>query len=428
MSQIKLFVLSGLFLMCAQALDNGLVLKPPMGWMSWTEFLCETNCDAHPFSCISEDLYKAQAEVLAHDGYLDAGYEFIHIDDCWTESKRDPETKRLVSDKKRFSSGIPALADYIHSLGLKFGIYADLGTKTCMGLPGSIHYEKIDADTFAEWKVDYLKLDGCNSNEDEKAAGYPLFSKTLNESGRSIVYSCSWPAYLDQEKVNYTVLGLYCNLWRDFDDISNDWKEVWKIIQHYIELQDLRAETQGPGKWHDPDMLVIGNAGITEGMSRIQLTVWSIWSAPLIMSNDLRTITPEFKAILQNRDVIAVDQDPLGVFGKVVKKTDQLLYFLKKMTPNNGDDYSYAIAIINYSDKAVNASVPFGDFKLKSRGGYDLKCLWSGHQLGHYTAKSTLNTRLPPLDARLFKATIRQTLNEKQLKTLRESFAVGNDF
>jgi len=373
-------------------------------------------------------LYTSQADRLENDGYNAAGYGSIHFDDCWTAMERDSKTKRLVANDTRFPSGISALTEYVHSLGLKFAIYADFGTKTCGGYPGSMGYEKIDSDTFAEWKVDYLKLDGCNSSPEEQAKGYPLFTKTLNATGRPIVYSCSWPAYQNQSLINYTLLGDICNLWRDFDDINSSWKSIFSIINHYIQLQDLRAKTQGPGKWHDPDMLVIGNDGITEGMSRIQMTVWSIWSAPLIMSNDLRTIAPEFRNILQNRKVIAIDQDPLGAFGKMVKNTSQLYYFVKPVTPHDGGSYSYAIAIINYSAQSAKLSFVLEEFGLKHENGYDFECLWEGKKVGHHTPKDIFNATVSSLDAKFFKATIKQHISEDELKKVRESFAAGFDF
>uniref|UniRef100_A0A8R1ILL3 Alpha-galactosidase n=2 Tax=Caenorhabditis japonica TaxID=281687 RepID=A0A8R1ILL3_CAEJA len=256
-------------------LDNGLARTPPMGWMSWTAFYCETDCNKHPDGCINEDLYKAMADQIVIDGYNLVGYKSVHIDDCWSEMERDANGV-LVANKTRFPSGMKKLAKYMHRLGLNFGIYEDYGTKTCAGYPGSYKHEKVDAETFAAWDVDYLKLDGCNIDEDLMPIGYPLMGKELNATGRPIMYSCSWPAYLinHPEKVDYNVIGKHCNTWRNFDDINSSWKSIVSIISYYDKNQDKHIPTHGPGKWHDPDMLVIGNKGITDAMAISQFTIW----------------------------------------------------------------------------------------------------------------------------------------------------------
>ncbi|KAI6198576.1 Alpha-galactosidase [Aphelenchoides besseyi] len=416
------FVLLFVYFGFTVGLENGLARTPPMGWMSWTRYYCEIDCSNHPFSCINEQLYMAQADAMVRYGYRDVGYKNIHVDDCWPELKRG-NGRQLVANKTRFPSGIGALADFMHERGLNFGIYGDEGTKTCGGYPGTLDYEQEDAQSFADWKVDYVKLDGCNIEEDEMpkrrfsfgplhifSLGYPLFERYLNKTGRPIVYSCSWPAYLidKPDKVNYTQIAKSCNTWRNFDDINSSWKSIFSIILYYVKMQDKHIPTHGPGQWHDPDMLVIGNSGITEGMSRIQMSVWSIWSAPLIMSNDLRTITPEFRAILQNRDVIAVDQDPLGVMGRMVKSTSQLIYFVKRMTPADDHGHSFAIAIVNFSNQPANSSFVLREFDLDHPHGYDFKCLWCGKSMGHFEAKDTFTIPVAPIDARMYKATITQ--------------------
>lgn len=147
---------------CTFSLDNGLAKTPPMGWMAWERFRCNTDCTTDPQNCISEKLFIEMAEIMAKEGYKEAGYQYVSIDDCWLENTRDKDG-RLVSDKKRFPHGIRALADFVHSKGLKLGIYEDFGTKTCAGYPGSEYFLQMDAETFADWEVDMLKLDGCYS-------------------------------------------------------------------------------------------------------------------------------------------------------------------------------------------------------------------------------------------------------------------------
>uniref|UniRef100_A0ABI7Y8K1 Alpha-galactosidase n=1 Tax=Felis catus TaxID=9685 RepID=A0ABI7Y8K1_FELCA len=180
----------------ARALDNGLAMTPTMGWLHWERFMCNVDCQEEPDSCISEKLFMQMAELMDSDGWKDVGYEYLCIDDCWMAPKRDSKG-RLQADPKRFPGGIQGLANYVHSKGLKLGIYADVGNKTCAGFPGSFGYYDIDAQTFADWGVDLLKFDGCHCDSMEHLEnGYKHMSLALNRTGRSIVYSCEWPLYM----------------------------------------------------------------------------------------------------------------------------------------------------------------------------------------------------------------------------------------
>lgn len=313
---------------CAQQYPgpNGLSKTPPMGWMSWERFRCQTDCATHPAECINEKLYQQMASVMASEGYLDAGYHTVSIDDCW-ESKQRTSDGELQPDPERFPSGLKALGDYMHKLGVKFGIYSDMGTHTCGGYPGSEGYEEKDANTFASWGVDYLKLDGCYNNGPGYESGYPKMGMALQKTGRDIVYSCSWPAYLgDNEtaKPFDRMILSGCNLWRNWHDINNEWSSVASIIKHWGDYSDTLAAATGPGHWNDPDMILVGddhyNFTMTPDQSRAQMSIWSIMAAPLIMGNDLRTISAEQKAILLNKEVIAVDQDPMGKSGKRISQ------------------------------------------------------------------------------------------------------------
>ncbi|XP_058013846.1 alpha-N-acetylgalactosaminidase-like isoform X7 [Ahaetulla prasina] len=237
-------------------LDNGLLRTPPMGWEPWLRFKCNTDCAKDPENCISEHLIKAMADRLAVDGWKELGYEYVTLDDCWAAGKRDVRG-RLQADPQRFPSGMKALADYVHSKGLKFGIYSDLGNATCAGYPGTtLDTVETDANTFAEWGVDMLKLDGCFSDSSLKAIGYPKMSRALNQTGRPIALSCSWPAYEGglPPKVNYTLLGQICNFWRNYADIEDTWDSLFHIIEWYGDNQDILQPASGPGRWNDPDM------------------------------------------------------------------------------------------------------------------------------------------------------------------------------
>ncbi|NWJ09675.1 NAGAB acetylgalactosaminidase, partial [Crypturellus undulatus] len=319
----------------ARALENGLARRPPMGWLAWERFRCNVDCEAEPRDCISEKLFMEMADRLAEDGWRELGYTYVNIDDCWSAMQRDA-SGQLVPDPKRFPRGIKALADYVHSRGLKLGIYADLGTFTCGGYPGTTlgHVEQ-DAQTFAQWGVDMLKLDGCYSSEQQQAEGYPKMSKALNATGRPIVYSCSWPAYQGglPPKVNYTVLAEICNLWRNYVDIEDSWDSVLSIVDWFSAHQDVLQPAAGPGHWNDPDMLIIGNFGLSYEQARSQMALWAVMAAPLLMSTDLRTISPSAKEILQNRLMIQINQDPLGIQGRrIVKEKFHIEVFLRPLS------------------------------------------------------------------------------------------------
>ncbi|KAI6220753.1 Alpha-galactosidase [Aphelenchoides besseyi] len=392
----------------AYGLDNGLVKLPPMGWMSWSRFYCEIDCVKHPQGCINEQLYKLQARRLVNDGYRELGYTHIHIDDCWSEKGRTSDGK-LSPDHSRFSSGIPALVQFMHDRGLKLGLYGDVGFVTCAGYPASYKHEQIDAQTFADWNVDYMKFDGCNLNIPELQKGYQVFGDYLNRTGKQIVYSCEWPLYemIHQYKSNYTAIAKTCNLFRNFDDVANNFDSVLSIIAHYIQNQDEYVQYHGPGQWFDPDMLVIGN-GLTAAESRTQMAIWSAWSAPLIMSNDLRVLETELKTILQNKLVIAVDQDPLGIMAKMVNEQNKVLTFLKPMTPVNDKKkrYSYAIVLMNKSTDEQKSTIRFNQLNMTNPDGYQLQNLWTGEDLGVKKPEDSMIVRVAGHDSQMFKATI----------------------
>lgn len=320
-------------LLKAFSLDNGLALTPPMGWMAWERFRCNVDCEKDPNNCINEKLFMEMADRMVADGYLEAGYQFVCIDDCWMAKERLPNGQ-LQADPKRFPHGIKALASYIHSKGLKFGIYADFGTHTCQGYPGSINYLKQDMELFASWGADYLKLDGCYARPSQMDVGYPQVSRFLNETGRKIVFSCSWPFYhvFEGLKPNYEEILKYCNLWRNYIDINVSWQVLTNIIDYYAENQKDLIRVAGPGHWNDPDQLLIGNFGLSFEQSRAQFAFWAILASPLFMSNDLRNISPWAKEILQNKEIIAVNQDKLGVQGRRVLKNTGRYPQLKQFT------------------------------------------------------------------------------------------------
>jgi alpha-galactosidase len=280
--------------------NKGLVLTPPMGWNSWNKFGCD----------LDEEMIMEMADAMVEYGMRDAGYEYIVIDDCW-QVGRDSLGK-IIPDPERFPSGMKALGDYIHSLGLKFGIYSCAGSKTCQGRPGSRGYQYQDARTYAEWGVDYLKYDWCYNEGQNAEAAYQTMSDALKATGRPIVFSiCEWG---DNEPWKWGErIG---HLWRTTADIRDcfecefDWGGlgVLDIIDEQAELYPYA----GPGHWNDPDMLEVGNGGMTNTEYKSHFSMWAMLAAPLMAGNDLRDMKEKTVDILTNEDVIAVNQDKLG--------------------------------------------------------------------------------------------------------------------
>mmetsp|Transcript_11199 Transcript_11199/g.28718 ORF Transcript_11199/g.28718 Transcript_11199/m.28718 type:complete len:497 (-) Transcript_11199:255-1745(-) len=287
-------------------LDNGLGLKPPLGWNSWNTLECNVN----------EEDVRAAADLVVDLGLKDLGYTYINVDDCWHGERLANGT--ITHDAAKFPSGIKALADYVHSKGLLFGIYSDAGQKTCAGRPGSWGYETNDANTYAEWGVDLLKYDNCYCTGDcpgvkEK---YPVMREALNATGRPIFFSmCEWgvedPA---------TWARPIANSWRTTPDITPSWPSIVNISKE----NNRWAAYAGPGGWNDPDMLEVGVAankygpGLTPTQERTHFVLWALMKAPLLIGADLRNISQHALDLLSNKDIIAVNQDPLGVQGRLV--------------------------------------------------------------------------------------------------------------
>lgn len=386
-------------LTAAQALENGLARTPPMGWLAWERFRCNTDCKNDPDNCISDRLFRTMADIVVTEGYAAVGYEYINIDDCWLEKERGYDGQ-LVPDRQRFPYGMKSLANYVHSKGLKFGIYEDFGNYTCAGYPGVLGYLETDALTFASWDVDYVKLDGCYSHPSEMDRGYPEFGYHLNRTGRPMIYSCSWPVYQIYAgmKPNFTAIIEHCNLWRNFDDIQDSWSSLESIIDYYGNNQDAIIPNAGPGHWNDPDMLIIGNFGLSYEQSKTQMALWAILAAPLLMSVDLRTIRPEYKAILQNKKIIAVDQDPLGIQGRRIYKHKGIEIWARPISPVRQNYYSYAIAFLNRRTDGTpsDVSVTLKELGLQHPGGYTVEDLYEDVNYGVLTPQTKIKVKVNP--------------------------------
>ncbi|XP_025837627.1 alpha-N-acetylgalactosaminidase isoform X2 [Agrilus planipennis] len=363
------------------SLNNGLALTPPMGWMSWQRYRCNVDCYNYPNDCLSEMLIKRIADLMVSEGYKDAGYEYLIIDDCWLNKTRG-RNGELLEDAERFPSGMKNLSNYIHGKGLKFGIYQDFGNFTCAGYPGLFGHLEQDAQTFADWDVDYIKVDTCYSydNLEELEDGYSNFGQMLNKTGRQMVYSCSWPAYFElssNKKPNYDILKQVCNLWRNYGDIEDDWSDVLDILDWFAANQERFASYAGPGQWNDPDMLLLGNYGLSYEQSKSQMVLWAILAAPLLMSADLAEIRPEIKDILQNKDIIEINQDALGIQGTLILTKVNINVWMKPIQPVVDDSQSYAVAFLG-----------------RMKGGYPYRLVISLNELQINSSESYMVTNI----------------------------------
>jgi len=359
----------------AKPSDNGLALTPPMGWNSWNKFACN----------VSEDLIKSMADAMVSSGMKDAGYQYIVIDDCWQVSR--DANGNIVADSQRFPSGIKALADYIHAKGLKFGIYSDAGTKTCAGRPGSRGHEYQDALQYAAWGVDYLKYDWCNTGKQDAEASYATMADALKQSGRPIVFSlCEWGTHkpwLWAKDVG--------NLWRTTGDIQDKFQlnKKWPngdcCAYGMVDILDLQVGLEsfaGPGHWNDPDMLEVGNGGMTTAEYRAHFSFWCLLAAPLIAGNDMRSMSPEIKEILTNKQVIAVNQDALGIEGHRVRKVGDLEVWAKHLK-----DGSRAVILFNRGATEADIAVSWEELGYPAHLSAAIRDLWSHQDLPKSTGK-----------------------------------------
>ncbi|KAL4713737.1 hypothetical protein ACJJTC_004268 [Scirpophaga incertulas] len=386
-------------------LNNSLARTPPMGWMSWGYYMCGANCEKNPEKCLNENLILTVADTFYQEGYQEAGYEYIIIDDCWSELERD-SNGRLVPDRKRFPNGMKYIADYIHKRNLKFGMYTNIAKKTCMKYPGSRDHFDIDAKTFAEWDVDYLKVDGCFVEEDFLNTAYIQLGSALQKTGRQMVYSCSWPYYIQyiHNKIpDYQPVADHCNMWRNYHDVVASWKVIKSIIMHYqIEYKRLSPH-HGPGHWNDPDMIVFGSGALNEGQSRVHLTVYLMLSAPILMSCDVNNITPYEKQLLQNLDLLAIGQDPLGVMAKPYQLELEVTLWVKPHLPMKGDKYhSFSFAIVNFDVRAHLISFFPSAYGANYTDGYSVMDVFANTFGKNVTLSDYIEVTVPPEDVILY--------------------------
>jgi alpha-galactosidase len=358
------------------AVDAGLAMTPPMGWNSWNRFGCDIN----------EQLIRETADALASSGMRDAGYRYLVIDDCW-HGNRDTHGD-IQPDPARFPAGIKALADYVHGKGLKFGIYSDAGTKTCGGRPGSRGYEFQDAAQYARWGVDYLKYDWCNTSTQNAEASYRTMRDALNSTGRPIVFSmCEWGT----AKPWLWAAGVG-NLWRTTGDIDDKWegKFDYKLgTMNIVDQNEALYAFAGPGHWNDPDMLEVGNGGLSAEEYRTHFSLWAMMAAPLIAGNDVRHLNAETRSILLNADVIAVDQDALGRQGRRVRKDSDLEVWSRELSDGNR-----AVLFFNRGTVPATISVAFHELGYPDTLQARVRDLWQGKDMG--VAKGSITAQAIP--------------------------------
>ncbi|HEX2968253.1 MAG TPA: glycoside hydrolase family 27 protein [Bacteroidales bacterium] len=321
-----------------------LAKTPPMGWNSWNRYHCD----------VSEKLIMAMADAMAGNGMKEAGYEYIVIDDCWQVSR--DENGNIVPDKERFPNGMKYLADYIHSKGLKFGIYSSAGTVTCQRRPGGFGHEYQDALFYARNGVDFLKYDWCGSSSQDAKSSYTNMRDALYTAGRPILFSiCEWGSNKPWEWA-----GAVGHMWRTTGDISDSWNSMIDIFEKQKDL----ARYAGPGRWNDPDMLEVGNGGMTTEEYKTHFSLWCMLASPLIAGNDIQSMSEDTRSILLNKEMISIDQDTLGRQATCYRDANGYQIWVKALSNNEK-----AICLLNKTDEKKSVLVDFALLASVRTGG-----------------------------------------------------------
>jgi alpha-galactosidase len=357
----------------AQALDNGVARTPPMGWNSWNTFGCN----------ISETLIRQMADAIVSSGMRDLGYQYVVVDDCWFNPNRD-SAGNLQGDPSRFPSGMKALGDYLHGKGLKFGLYEVPVDKTCAqyfssypGATGSQGHEAQDARQFAAWGVDYLKYDWCSPNGtiDDQVATFAKMRDALAATGRPIVYSIN-PNSIHAKTGPQRNWGDVANMWRTTEDITNAWDTGQTNgypmgIQNIVNVTAPLAAYAKPGSFNDPDMMEVGRGGMTDTEMRSHFALWTVMASPLIAGNDIRSMTSATQTILKNQNLIAIDQDSLGLQARQVTNDGTRRVLAKRLA--NGD---VAVALFNQGAATTTISTTAAAIG-KSGDSFTLRDAWT---------------------------------------------------
>jgi len=338
------------------AMQPMLAATPPMGWNTWYGFRCTYD----------ERSLRETADAMVASGLLGLGYEYLLIDDCW-QTSRDANGV-IIADPAKFPSGIKSLADYVHSRGLKLGIYTDVGSKTCQSLPGSLDHEELDASTYASWGIDFIKEDWCFTDGLTASVQYRKMKDAIDRTGRPMVFNiCNWG-----EQSPWEWAPDISQLWRTTGDINDSWAAM---IGNF-DLSSRHAAVAGPGRWNDPDYLQAGRGGATLEEYKTQVSLWAIAAAPLVLSMDVRRLDPAVAQLVTNPEVLAIDQDPRGVQGTIAVPGTALQVWSKPL-----EQGSRAVAILNRTTSAMNATVKWSDLGLAD-GSYLVRDVWNRRDLG----------------------------------------------
>jgi alpha-galactosidase len=360
------------------ALSDGLALTPPMGWNSWNRF--------GPF--VSDQLMRETADAMIESGMRDAGYRYVVVDDAWEGSLRGDDGN-LEPNLWRFPN-MRALAAYLHDRDLRFGLYTCAGDRTCQGYPGSRGREFVDARRFASWNVDFMKIDWCHTAGLDGRTAFTTWSEAIRATRRPMVLSiCEWGRNRPWEWA-----GSVGHLWRTSGDIADRWDSVLAILDRQADL----AQFSGPDHWNDPDMLEVGNGGMTDAEYRAHFSLWAILAAPLMAGNDVRAMTDTTRAILTAPEVIAVDQDPLGRQGRRVSREREVEVWVREL-----DGGARAIALLNRGETAARAEVTWDLVGGSISDTALVRDLWERQDVGR--RREGYDVMLAPHSAALVKVT-----------------------
>jgi alpha-galactosidase len=378
---------------------TNLAPTPPMGWNSWNTFQTK----------ISEQLVRDMADTYVTLGMRDAGYKYLVLDDGWMAMERD-KNGSLVADPKKFPNGMKAVADYVHSKGLKFGIYNCAGDKTCAGYPGTRGHEYEDARLYASWGVDYLKYDWCNTDSLNAREAYITMARALQATGRPILFSlCEWGnhqpwLWADGVGEMYRVTG---DITANFDQDKHMGTWTALSVMTIVDKMPAIRQYNGPNHWNDPDMLEVGN-GMSFGEDRAHFSLWCMLAAPLMAGNDLRKMSPQSQSLLTNKEAIAINQDAMGVSAYRVSAVDSLEIWVKPMSNNN-----WAVCFLNRANHPQKVNYTWAQHGLQdaqtkqgvdfSKTTYKLREVWAGKDVG--STKTALKQTIPAHDAIMFRLT-----------------------
>lgn len=373
-------VLSGILLSCAErglSLNNGLGRTPQMGWNSWNHYGCN----------ITQYIVEKIADTFIYLGLDKIGYKYINVDDCWALSR---DSQGIIQPDTKAFPDFNGMIEYVHSKGLLFGLYSDAGYNTCANRPGSLGYETEDANTYAGWKVDYLKYDNCNSDTIPPTKRFPVMRDALNKTGRPIFYSiCEWGVE-DPAKWAPDV----GNSWRTSPDIEDNWTSM--ISQ--ADLNNDWAEYAGPGGWNDPDMLEVGNGGMSVIEYETHMSLWCLMKAPLLIGCDVANMSDDTTRILTNSEVIAVNQDSLGVQGKKLNVNGRMEVWGGPLENGN-----YAVVLLNRGEVEANVTVEWADIGLDSGRTAVVRNLWMQIDMGNF--QGHVSSSVPSHGVKMYKIT-----------------------